>query len=252
MTTTQNQHKTAPSFLGRIGLLLRMEWCTQGRNTLFFLLALLGALVGLTMLLHIGDELNPLSVKDRTHFDLWPLTLVCVAFYVFRIVQGRVNKSDTVTYTLIPASATAKFVVILIEGILALLVAAVVNQIAYTIEVLLYPAVLEASYYAPYIWQTSAGYGWFSSGFLDLYWPGAVILFNVLSAGIYFAVSIRKLTMATVAFLLTMGGETILFGILTSNLNLYGEDLFTALFFGSIGLCLFVLSFINLQRRQLK
>ncbi|PVZ09309.1 hypothetical protein [Porphyromonas loveana] len=242
---SNNRTHTTP--LQRIALLLRMEWGTNGRNTLLFLLAMLGVLVAITLLIHLQDSFG-VSTTSANHVFLWMLTFGSMAFYVFRIVQARVNNSDTVSYPILPATATEKFIVILIEGVLALMAAIVVNQLAYTIEVLLYPGILETSSSFLVVHRTASGYEWLA---LDPFFVNRAVTIGFLgfiAMGIFFAVRMKKLISATVGVLLTFGLQTIaIVNIAPLAIHLPLTEVIT----GCVGLVFFVLSFITLQRRQL-
>lgn len=242
---SNNRTHTTP--LQRIALLLRMEWGTNGRNTLLFLLAMLGVLVAFTLLIHLKDNLG-VPITSANHGFLWMLTFCSMAFYVFRIVQARVNNSDTVSYPILPATATEKFIVILIEGVLALMAAVVVNQLAYTIEVLLYPQILGTSSSFLVDHRTASGYEWLA---LDPFFVNRAITIGSLgfiAMGIFFAVRMKKLVSATVGLLLTFGLQTI---AVVNIAPLSIHQPLTEIITGSIGLVFLVLSFITLQRRQL-
>ena len=242
---SNNRTHTTP--LQRIALLLRMEWGTNGRNTLLFLLAMLGVLVAFTLLMHLGDNIG-IPIMSANHGLLWMLTFGSMAFYVFRIVQARVNNSDTVSYPILPATATEKFIVILIEGALALMAAVIINQIAYTIEVLLYPRILETSSSSLAHHRTTSGYQWLV---LDPFFVNRAVTIGCLgfiAMGIFFAVRMKKLVSATVGALLTFGLQTIaIVNIAPLAIHLPLSEVIT----GCVGLVFFVLSFITLQRRQL-
>lgn len=245
--TLNNRHTTMPQ---RIGLLLRMEWGTQGRNTLYALLALLLALIGIAEIYHQLNSPLSGSYTAITHGPtLFGITFLSTMFYTFGVVQKRINHSDTLTYTTLPALAYEKFLVILIEGLLAMLAAIIVNQVAYSLEILLHPYILET-----YIDNEQLRYEWISPILKNSSWDEAFVLFNGIGIGIFYAISIQKKVMSIVGFLLTLAAEAILTGTILNHLNRIPENMgdIVSIIYAFIGLGFLIYAFINLKKRQLK
>lgn len=120
----------------RIGHLLRMEWCIQRKS---FILQ-----TGLLILLFAGlKEFFFYTTYNQAYSHAYTTTYGLLSliyfFYCFRLIQHRVNKSDTISYSLIPASAIEKYVSLIIITLFVGLVTYLANQVVYTIGFVLHP-----------------------------------------------------------------------------------------------------------------
>ena len=119
MTALVNSAPTTA--LQRIGLLLRMEWSTQRNSilaitgTLSLIALAISLLVSFNATHPIGDEGVFVSL-----FAFFSICSITVSLYTFLSVQRRVNHSNTIAYTLIPASTAEKFITLTILFLLPL------------------------------------------------------------------------------------------------------------------------------------
>ncbi|WP_373701380.1 hypothetical protein [Porphyromonas loveana] len=113
MTALVNSAPTTA--LQRIGLLLRMEWSTQ-RNSILAITGTLSLIALAISLLVSFNSTHPIDEEEvyGSLFAFFSISSITVSLYTFLTVQRRVNHSNTIAYTLIPASTTEKFIALAI------------------------------------------------------------------------------------------------------------------------------------------
>ncbi len=113
MTALVNSAPTTA--LQRIGLLLRMEWSTQ-RNSILAITGTLSLIALAISLLVSFNSTHPIDEEGvyGSLFAFFSISSITVSLYTFLTVQRRVNHSNTIAYTLIPASTTEKFIALTI------------------------------------------------------------------------------------------------------------------------------------------
>uniref|UniRef100_UPI0035A0465F hypothetical protein n=1 Tax=Porphyromonas loveana TaxID=1884669 RepID=UPI0035A0465F len=113
MTALVNSAPTTA--LQRIGLLLRMEWSTQ-RNSILAITGTLSLIALAISLLVSFNSTHPIDEEGvyGSLFAFFSISSITVSLYTFLTVQRRVNHSNTIAYTLIPASTTEKFIALAI------------------------------------------------------------------------------------------------------------------------------------------
>lgn len=113
MTALVNSAPTTA--LQRIGLLLRMEWSTQ-RNSILAITGTLSLIALAISLLVSFNATHPIGDEGvfGSLFAFFSISSITVSLYTFLTVQRRVNHSNTIAYTLIPASTTEKFIALTI------------------------------------------------------------------------------------------------------------------------------------------
>ncbi len=247
----------------RIKLLLQMEWSVSKRNLIVSMGSILAALLTFTIL----TQTNTHIVSDypfRYSYMIGigsSITYLAMAFMLFWITHQRINNSNTITYTQLPSTTLDKLIVILIEGLVLFAATILINQLVYSIEVLLYPSILDIS--KQHLYEKSLQIGNTGYQVLVPFMPNsfttiAVMLF-FLALALFCTIRFRRFATALFVFifcflLLILGIDDL--GM--STFLMYSEsniDLMDKIFTGLIYLtdfALIVASYLVLQKRQIK
>lgn len=132
-------HNPCFSF-GRLGQLLKMEWFANRRSVLLFSLIFTIAVFAVqTFFVFLLD-------RDWTTFfpnimSTYPVFSIALTLYGFMLINRRMNRSDTVAHTILPATALEKFIVFVLIYFFFTILIWMCNQLCYTISYTLSAAV---------------------------------------------------------------------------------------------------------------
>ncbi len=155
-----------PSFsFGRLGLLLKMEWFANRRPVLFFSLLFTAAVFAVqTFFVFLSGRLTSFFPNPLVTYSVFSIAL---SLYAFLLINRRMNRSDTVAHTILPATAWEKFIIFLLIYFFFTLLIWACNQLCYTMSYTLSATVTVREVAPAYLWYNP----YFASGIINDFLP---------------------------------------------------------------------------------